>query len=707
MKSIYDSFEDLLGNAVTVKPDITMTEAVFKMSSEQTSCLIAIEGLKPVGILTARDVLNLASRDIDFKNFPLRDVMRSPVCMVQGKLNAFEAYQILSSNKTRYIIATSDNGDIKGVVSSSDILNNLNLDFGDVRRISRIMSAPVHTIGKDMSLLAALEKIIKKSIGCVVVEENRKPIGIITESDVTSMIDRMKNLKDVKVADVMAKNPVTIDEMTPLHEAARIMNHKGLKRLVVIDENGNIAGLITQKDIVNGLLEGKYIEPLVETIREKDRLLKRTEQTLVEKTIFLDSILYSGMEIGIIAMNIDLTISYLNLTAEKLFEMTATDSIGKTVQETGISGLFGENNFDQVVKQAWATGEYTGMNEYKIHGSKRILELRVSPLKDTWDVKQELKGFMVMVKDVTDQRIEERELRENELKYRSIFENSKDVVYITSKDGLLLDVNRSGEELFGYSKEELLKMNIVSFYNNPEDRENFVKLILENNYVKDYQLDLKDRQGKQVFALVTAAVSRNLSGGIIGFHGIIRDITDQKRHEEKISYMAYHDSLTGLPNRRTFADRLEQELAHTKRNKTSGAILFMDLDMFKVVNDTYGHDVGDLLLQEVAARIKSCLREDDSVSRLGGDEFIVLLPKIERIGDEKLVAEKLVQSVNKPYVINSFDLHVGLSVGISIFPWDGDKADVLIKKADEAMYNAKKMGGNTFAVAKRKLIKKK
>ena len=706
MDSLYNGFEGFLENVVTVAPDISLAEAVFKMSNGQTSCLVAIDGERPIGIITARDVLNLASRNLDFNTSSIRDVMRPPVCMAIGELNTFEAYQALSANKTRYIIATGDNGSVKGIVSNSDILNNLNLEFGEARRISRVMSTPVHTVQKDASLLEALEVIIRKSIGCVVVEEERRPIGIVTENDITSMIDRMKNLEEIKVFDVMGKYPAIIDEMTPVHEAARIMSLKGHSHLIVVDERGLISGLISQKDIVNGLLEGKYVESLMEAVREKERLLKRTEQTLIEKTLFLDSILYSGMEIGIVALNLDYTISYLNLTAENIFGISSREAAGKTIQESGIADIFGEISFEQVVKQAWGKGEYTGMNEYPINGEKKIFELRVSPLKDTWDVKQELKGFMIMVKDVTNQRIEERTLRENEFKYRSIFENSRDVVYITSKEGMILDINSAGEELFKYPKEELLNMNVVSFYANAEERDNFVKMTLENKYVKDYQLDLKDRSGNHIHTLVTAAVQRNIEGEIIGFHGIIRDVTDQKRHEEKISYMAYHDSLTGLPNRRTFHDRFELELAHSKRNKTTGAILFMDLDSFKGVNDKYGHDVGDILLKEVATRIKSCLREDDSVSRLGGDEFIVLLSKIERIGDEKHVAEKLVKAVKNPYAVNGYQLQVGLSIGISIFPWDGDKPEFLIKRADDAMYEAKKSGGNTYKIAKRQSGKK-
>ncbi|MEE8484921.1 MAG: diguanylate cyclase, partial [Nitrospinota bacterium] len=181
---------------------------------------------------------------------------------------------------------------------------------------------------------------------------------------------------------------------------------------------------------------------------------------------------------------------------------------------------------------------------------------------------------------------------------------------------------------------------------------------------------------------------------VVGRVWSFRDITERKRQEDRISFMAFHDPLTGLPNRRTFTDRLTRELIHAKRNKSKGAVMFMDLDCFKEVNDTMGHDVGDVLLQHVAMRIQRCLREEDTVSRIGGDEFVVVLSKIKDEEDSLLVAKKIIETVKETIKIENREVNTTVSIGISIFPTDGEEPEILIKRADDAMYIVKREGRN-------------
>ena len=160
--------------------------------------------------------------------------------------------------------------------------------------------------------------------------------------------------------------------------------------------------------------------------------------------------------------------------------------------------------------------------------------------------------------------------------------------------------------------------------------------------------------------------------------------------------MAYHDQLTGLPNRRTFLDHLALEVVHAKRHKNSGAVLFIDLDKFKEVNDTHGHGVGDKLLIQAAMRFKDVLREEDTVARLGGDEFTIILPQIAKPVDAGFVAEKLRSEFEQTFHIGDIEANVSLSIGISIFPHDGLEPEGLLDKADEAMYRAKQEGRNGY-----------
>lgn len=186
--------------------------------------------------------------------------------------------------------------------------------------------------------------------------------------------------------------------------------------------------------------------------------------------------------------------------------------------------------------------------------------------------------------------------------------------------------------------------------------------------------------------------------GSLSILTIFRDITERKRTEEIIKQMAYHDPLTHLPNRSLFSDRLNLEIARARRHRQKLALMMLDLDHFKQVNDTLGHDVGDQLLQAVSTRLTSAVRENDTVARLGGDEFALLLPEIVRVEDAARIAEKIVKSFQNPLVLRDHELRVTTSVGIALYPDDGEEEGVLMKKADIAMYYAKQKGRNSYQI---------
>jgi diguanylate cyclase (GGDEF)-like protein/PAS domain S-box-containing protein len=203
--------------------------------------------------------------------------------------------------------------------------------------------------------------------------------------------------------------------------------------------------------------------------------------------------------------------------------------------------------------------------------------------------------------------------------------------------------------------------------------------------------------GRQSWVLTTKVPLRARGGRIIGTMGISHNITERKEAEERIHYMALHDSLTGLPNRILLADRLAQVIALAHRNRRRVAVLMLDLDRFKSVNDSYGHYVGDRLLEGVAARLKGCLRDSDIVARLGGDEFVIVLPEVDDNGGVEEVARKVLTSTAQPFHLETVEVRTSASIGICQYPIDGENPESLLQIADSAMYEAKKMGRNTYS----------
>jgi len=182
------------------------------------------------------------------------------------------------------------------------------------------------------------------------------------------------------------------------------------------------------------------------------------------------------------------------------------------------------------------------------------------------------------------------------------------------------------------------------------------------------------------------------SGRAVRIVGVAMDLTDRKVAEQRIAHMAHHDALTGLPNRVLLRDRIQQAIARAHRNQAQLAVLFIDLDRFKNINDSLGHQLGDRLLQSVASRILACVREGDTVSRVGGDEFVIVIPEIESSADASAVASKILEVLGAAFHLHGNDLHVAASIGISLYPADGGDAETLMRNADTAMYHAKDSG---------------
>jgi diguanylate cyclase (GGDEF)-like protein len=216
----------------------------------------------------------------------------------------------------------------------------------------------------------------------------------------------------------------------------------------------------------------------------------------------------------------------------------------------------------------------------------------------------------------------------------------------------------------------------------------------EQGSLSNVEVHMRRRDGTPVWVIESTTL---LDGGLL--EGTIVDITDRKTAQEQMEYQAYHDALTGLPNRLLFRDRIDIALAHAKRHRTAAAVMFLDLDQFKLVNDSLGHTVGDALLQEVATRLVLSIRADDTVARMGGDEFTVLLTDVKDPGASAVVAQKLLEAISQPMVIEGHELYVTTSIGIARSPEDGIDAETLLKRADNAMYRAKEAGRNNFQFA--------
>ncbi len=292
------------------------------------------------------------------------------------------------------------------------------------------------------------------------------------------------------------------------------------------------------------------------------------------------------------------------------------------------------------------------------------------------------------------------ELEKSQYQLQSIIHNAMDGIIMINELGEIHGFNPAAEQIFGYSQQEIIGTNLKMLMPEPDRSAHDGYL---QHYLQTGQSKILGVRGREVTALrkngeefpMELSASEMMLGGHRYFVGIVRDITERKQAEQRIAHLAHYDYLTDLPNRALFLDMLEHSVAFAKRNSHRLAVLFLDLDGFKVINDTLGHDAGDLLLKGVSSRLQDTIRQSDSVARVGGDEFILVLGNIESDENAAHVAAKIIASLSEPFDLMGSRVQVGASIGISLFPDEEIDPDRLVKQADEAMYLAKKSGKNT------------
>lgn len=284
-----------------------------------------------------------------------------------------------------------------------------------------------------------------------------------------------------------------------------------------------------------------------------------------------------------------------------------------------------------------------------------------------------------------------------------IVETSNDAIFSVSEESVITSWNRGAEEIFGYSAGEIIGSPIYTIIPAELEHErSFIwQTILSGEHIQYFETTRIRKDGRQIYVSITASPLLNADGGLIGNSVIARDVTERRKMEEIIKHQAHYDVLTNLPNRKFFMEFLSQEVAQARRNGKKLALMFMDLNGFKKVNDTLGHDCGDRLLQGVAQRLKACIREADIVARLGGDEFTVLMTDITKTDDVDIVLKKILGVFETPFILDGAAVESATSIGVSIFPDDGESGEDLMKKADSAMYEAKASGRNSYRFYKK------
>jgi len=796
-------------NIVTVGHDSSLVRAAEVMELAHISSVLVVELGRPVGIITERDILRALEAKVP-REQTVATVMGRPLVSARQTLSLHDAYHLMSEKGVRHLLVTDEQGHPAGIVSESDFRFHLGLEFyRRLQDVRTVMSARMPVLAPTAPLRDAVAGMAARDANCAIVAIDGAPVGMVTERDAVRFYRQGDSALDQPLAEVMSSPVTTIPAGTHLHDAMDLMQSRHIRHLVVVADDGQVAGVLSEHDVVRQL-ESEYLDfALRESRRTREQL---QDSEMRRRAVFNQASEYMGI------LDLDGTLRDLNSSALALLGNCALeDVIGKPFWNTpwwshdvflqarlrqafvdlasGRSSRFESSHpaadgsqrfvdfqlhpilddngklalalaegsditdrkraetelrqFQRAVEQCPVSiiitdteariqyanpkfSEITGYSRAEILGKNpRLLKSGLMPETtfeklwaclangDVWtgelcnrrkngeifwefarilpitDALGQVTHYLAVKEDIT----ERHRVEEHRRLALTVFQSSHDGILITDVQGIILDVNQAFCNLTGYSREETIGNSSRMLSSGHHDQD-FFRHVFESLAQQDHWLGEiwnRTKAGAVSVVLMTISAVRDAAGQLTHYVGVFSDITQKKESEQRLEHLAHHDALTDLPNRSLFRDRLQQAMRKSRRDNQSLALLFIDLDRFKEVNDTFGHVVGDQLLIEAARRITTCVRNSDTVARLGGDEFTVVLQGLDSREAVERVARDVIDALTAPFVLGQASTCVSASIGIAICPDNGEDPETLTQAADRAMYDAKMAGRNGFS----------
>lgn len=402
----------------------------------------------------------------------------------------------------------------------------------------------------------------------------------------------------------------------------------------------------------------------------------------------LANVVCQYLEEGIIILNDQFKILFLNPCVKNILKYDEEELIG-----SDISLLFSDEiMLQKILQTAMKEGSWEGSLLQKNKDGQVIISwVKINKIKES---SHSPVHYSVIFRDTNKHKlsVKERQLADK------VFECTSEGILVTDERGRIISINPAFQLVTGYSEEEILGKNPSILQSGVHDS-TFYKDLWNSIKVKGHwkgEIWNKRKNGDLYPEWLTISTIKDELGNVTNFVGIFSDITDRKEAEEQLRRLAHFDSLTGVANRYSLNQHLHNLILTAEKYEQQLAVLFLDLDRFKHINDTLGHNYGDMLLKSVSGRLKSLVRNKDMIARLGGDEFVIALPNINHVKDSAYIAQRIIESLNKPFQLGKHEVFISTSIGISVYPFDGTTFEELLRNADKAMYVAKNNGKNQF-----------
>ncbi len=695
---IYDKESNTLADILSstlrqVPPDTSLRDAIQLMQQYQSSAVVVVDNDHPLGILTERDVVRLSYENVGIDDFQVSQKMSSPLITASTIMDYRDAYQLLIEHEIRHLVVLGPDGRIAGVVSESEIRKNLDGEyFEGLNPIVDIMTADVMTLKPEDTVANAVALMCELKIGYVVVQIDDRPEGILTERDMVVLIHRREDLSSLLLRDVMNSPVHTYPKRNSVIQASEMMSDLCIRRLVITETDGKIAGVLTQQDILRGL-RIKFPNVYNEIIFQQAGELQLVEQRLNQKDVVLENILQSITDLAIIAADSNGFIVYRNPALADLFPFDENEAAKVTMGDMLRWGNLDTSEIENYLSQARKEGMAEFVMQVTRFGATSHLEVRITEMRDA---EKNSVGYVVVVKDISTRKQADEQLR----KLSRAVEHSPNAILITDTQRIIEYINPTYTAMTGYGPDDVIGQESRISASGKIEADVQQDLLQRINAGKTWRAEIQDKKknGRFYWAKVSISPIKDESGTITNFIEIQEDITQARKVSQKLAYHATHDTLTGLLNRLEFEKRLVRVVNTARNDSTEHALCYMDLDRFKVVNDTAGHVAGDELLRQLGRVLKKNIRKRDTVARMGGDEFALLM---EHCSLEQAVraAHGLLQAIGQfqfPWEDQSYN--VGASIGVVAISSSSEKSADLLKRADAACYAAKDAGRNRVHV---------
>ena len=528
-------------------------------------------------------------------------------------------------------------------------------------------------------------------VSSILVMDAGDPVGIWTEADARKLDFSDPDLGNKPISDFMSTPVDAVDADDSLSEIALKFQRLRRRHFLVIDKETGPLGVVSQTDVIRSQGLEHYL-----CMRNVSSALRQAPLVLDETLPLADAVAcLRENQRDAAAVRRDADSSYSIITERDIVSWLASGKTNQTLQ-------------DVCDNQLYAVDEETGLlqasNLLKKKGFRHLGVLNgrggLVGILSYGDILDSVEyEYVNRLQEALHTRDEALKASTAHLRLaQRVIEASLDGIIITNKHGIIESVNPKFTQVTGYSEVEAIgqRTTLLSSGRHSEDFYRHMWVELHNNGYWQGEIWNRRKNGQVYPEWLTITAIYDDDGDIAQFAAIFSDISDRKKDEERIRRLAFFDDLTGVANRRLFQDRLEQAISNAQRHRHRLAVLFLDLDMFKRINDSLGHVVGDEVLKVVAGRLAHTVREGDSVARLGGDEFTIMVPEVDTLDGLTVLAQRINEAISEPISIGSHELYISTSIGISIYPDDGNSSEELIKNADAAMYRVKADGRGSF-----------